>query len=453
MRSLHIPALAAMLFLGLSACSSSSITTTPQGVTAVSISPTAVQMLTGESKVLNVDVTVSGSVDQAVTWSSTNPSVVVVDASGKVTALKAGSATITATSKQNPSKKGNSSVTVQDPGVANSVSVSPSSLDLQVGNTQSLTAKVTGTGNFDSTVTWSSSNTDVASVGPNGTVTALKEGTTTITATSKANSKLVASASVKVSKPSADPFNITVIFPAGTQLTPSQKQAFTDAANRWSQVISQGLPDFKGETQDGTPLDVDDVQITASAVAIDGVGKILGQAGPEYIRDSNNLPITGIMQFDSADVASMEAKGTLKSVILHEMGHVLGIGTLWDSFISHNGFPGCQNASIIQFTGSKAVLQFHNFGKTGNIPVESTGGAGTKCGHWSEATFDSELMTGFAESGPMPLSKMTVGALEDLGYQVNYNAADAYVISANSVSVEKLNLEPGEVLLKPRGRL
>ncbi|GEM47518.1 hypothetical protein DC3_31530 [Deinococcus cellulosilyticus NBRC 106333 = KACC 11606] len=452
MRSLHIPTLAAMLLLGLSACSSSTVTTTPQGVSAVRISPNAVQMLAGESKVLDAQVTASGSVDQSVTWSSTNPSVVVVDASGKVTALKAGSATITATSKQNSAKAGNSSITVQEPGVVNSVSVTPSNLDLQVGGTQSLSAKVTGTGSFDSTLNWTSSDASVAAVDSTGMVTGLKEGTATIMATSKANSTLKATASVKVSKASSDPFNITIVFPANTLLTPSQKQAFTEAASRWSQVIAQGLPDFNG-TANGKPLSVDDVQINADAVAIDGVGNILGMAGPEFVRNENSLPITGIMKFDSADVANMEARGTLKSVILHEMGHVLGIGTLWDSFITHNGNVDCQNASIIEFTGAKALLQFHNLGKAGNIPVETTGGKGTKCGHWSESHFDSELMTGFSESGPMPLSRMTVGALEDLGYQVNYNAADPYTVPVKPSGIEKQSLEHGELLLKPRGRL
>lgn len=60
------------------------------------------------------------------------------------------------------------------------------------------------------------------------------------------------------------------------------------------------------------------------------------------------------------------------------------------------------------------------------VPVEDQQGPGTKCGHWKEARFDHELMTGFVENGPMPLSTLTVGALQDLGYQVDLSAADAY---------------------------
>ncbi|GGJ25520.1 hypothetical protein GCM10008938_09560 [Deinococcus roseus] len=422
-------------------------------MTAVSVNPTVLQISTGQSETLDVNVTATGNVDQSVTWSSTNSSVVVVDASGNVTALKAGTATVTATSKQNPSKKGTSSITVQDASVVTSVSIAPDTLDLQVGSTQTLNASVSGSGNFDHAVSWSSSDSSVATVNASGQVKGLKEGTVLISATSVLNATQTGMATVHIKKPSsADAFNITLVFPAGTKLTTTQKQAFTDAANRWSQVITEGLADFNGTAGDQI-LNVDDLQITADAIDIDGPGKILGQAGPEFIRDENGLPITGLMRFDSADMASMEAKGTLKNVILHEMGHVLGIGTLWDKFIIQNGTPKCQTATSIFFNGARAVMQYKALGKTGNVPVENSGGAGTKCGHWSESTFDSELMTGFAENGAMPLSKLTVGALEDLGYQVSYSAADAFVMPALLQNIQKEDLDHGEILLGPRGRL
>ena len=58
-------------------------------------------------------------------------------------------------------------------------------------------------------------------------------------------------------------------------------------------------------------------------------------------------------------------------------------------------------------------------------PVEDEGGEGTACGHWDEQCFVDELMTGFS-SGSLPMSRVTVGSLEDLGYVVNYGAADAF---------------------------
>ncbi|WP_051963454.1 leishmanolysin-related zinc metalloendopeptidase [Deinococcus misasensis] len=240
------------------------------------------------------------------------------------------------------------------------------------------------------------------------------------------SSSTVPTAAPEQTSPNAkDSFQITLQYASG--MTATQKTAFQEAAQRWEKVIAAGLPDVKG-TVNGQNLNVDDVQITASVIAMDGPGKILGRAGPELLRNSSRLPITGVMEFDSADLAMMEQNGTLKNVILHEMGHVLGLGTLWDKFIVHNGNPDCLSASTVSFNGTKASTQYHLLGQSGNVPVENQYGAGTKCGHWSESLFKTELMTGFANAGPMPLSKMTVGALEDLGYVVNYNAADAYMM-------------------------
>ena len=54
------------------------------------------------------------------------------------------------------------------------------------------------------------------------------------------------------------------------------------------------------------------------------------------------------------------------------------------------------------------------------------GGPGTRDGHWREEIFANELMTGFLDTGANPLSRVTIGAFEDLGYGVDYERADAY---------------------------
>lgn len=67
--------------------------------------------------------------------------------------------------------------------------------------------------------------------------------------------------------------------------------------------------------------------ITSSLITIDGEGGVLGQAGPRMLRDAcMSISIEGIMMFDIDDIEDMETRGILDGVILHEMGHVLGIG-------------------------------------------------------------------------------------------------------------------------------
>ena len=63
---------------------------------------------------------------------------------------------------------------------------------------------------------------------------------------------------------------------------------------------------------------------------IDGPFGVLGQAGPCFVRDdADGLTVIGRMQFDEDDMELLETEGSLQAVILHEMGHVLGFGTLW----------------------------------------------------------------------------------------------------------------------------
>lgn len=207
-------------------------------------------------------------------------------------------------------------------------------------------------------------------------------------------------------------------------LTSNQLDAFVTAADRWSQLIVGDLQTVQlpsGEV-------VDDVLIDAMGTRIDGPSGILGQAAPTFIRN-NNLPAAGFMEFDSEDLARMEADGTLVDVIVHEMGHVLGIGTLWGTMglITTN----CLNSANPVFFGQNAAIEFASL--LGSqlpipVPVENQHGPGTRCGHWRESVFGNEGMTGFVNLGPNPVSRITVGALEDMGYKVNYGAADDYSI-------------------------
>ncbi len=215
-------------------------------------------------------------------------------------------------------------------------------------------------------------------------------------------------------------FVIDVRFMGG--LTSAQQAAFTTAAARWSRIITADVPSVlvDGET-------IDDIVIEASGMAIDGRGGILGQAGPTQLRPGSFLPAAGVMQFDSADLATMEADGSLVSVITHEMGHVLGLGTNWDELGLRQG-AGTVNPT---FTGANAMREFATLSggaATRAVPLANVGGPGTRDAHWRESVFGNELMTGFLNDGPNPLSRLTIAAFADMGYAVSYASADPYVL-------------------------
>ncbi len=228
---------------------------------------------------------------------------------------------------------------------------------------------------------------------------------------------------------SAGGYNIDLVL---SGFSTSQRAIFEQAAARWEQIILGDLPDvsYQGAI-------IDDVQIVASAVTIDGPGGILGQAGPDLLRAGSLLPAHGIMQYDIADLAGLESSGALLGVIVHEMAHVLGFGILWDNL---NLLAGT-STSDPRFTGTRAVAEYNRiFGLSGtSVPVEAGGGAGTRLSHWRESTFGTELMTGWYNSGRInPLSSVTVGSMGDLGYVVDMHAADPY-----TPSLTQMSLEPG----------
>jgi len=223
----------------------------------------------------------------------------------------------------------------------------------------------------------------------------------------------------------ASPFTIMIRFLGG--LNARQRSAFTEAADRWARIIVGDLPRVRVDGEW-----IDDILILAQGVAIDGPGRVLGQAGPSHLRPASAggaafLPVKGVMSFDTADLAKMAGDGTLNDVIAHEMGHVLGIGTIWE----RKGLLKRPRTANPTFTGPAAMDEYRllrGAGRRRGVPVENTGGPGTADGHWRETVFRNELMSGFIVATGNPLSRMTAASLGDLGYEVDTAAAEPYVL-------------------------
>ena len=82
-----------------------------------------------------------------------------------------------------------------------------------------------------------------------------------------------------------------------------------------------------------------------------------------------------------------------------------------------------------RFTGPQATAEYNAFtsGHATSVPVENGGGPGTRDAHLRESVFTNELMTGYVGPGrDLPLSRITIASLADLGYQVNVGAADPF---------------------------
>ena len=162
-------------------------------------------------------------------------------------------------------------------------------------------------------------------------------------------------------------------------------------------------------------------------------------------------------------------KTALYYTALHEIGHVFGLGTFWQINVTlgngqvildrnwlvdqTTGLPMTNDGDDITtevpiYTGptnSSAVFEFRQYigYDVLGVPIEDDGGEGTALGHIEEdetrdvvltngttiynldVGMDAELMTGWIDNTHMPLSRITVGFLEDVGWSVDYSAADA----------------------------
>ncbi|PSL40736.1 Ig-like protein group 2 [Planomicrobium soli] len=154
--------------------------------TSIKLSKTSLAITPTQTYKVTATVAPSDATNKAVTWKSSNTNVATVDASGNIKGIANGSATITATSKATSKVVKSLTVTVSP----KTVKLNKTSLTVTRGYASTLTATVSPIDSLDKTVTWKSSNTNVAVVDSKGKVTGKANGTATITATVK-NAKAV----------------------------------------------------------------------------------------------------------------------------------------------------------------------------------------------------------------------------------------------------------------------
>ena len=170
-------------------------------VDSVSISKTTITLVEGDSETLSVTVSPSTATNKSVSWSSSRPDVATVDEDGKVTAVKAGAASITVITTDG-SKTAKCDVTVEPrPIPVSGISLDKSSLELVEDEEASLIATIAPSDASNKTFTWSSSNTQIATVDDGGKVKAIAPGTATITATTADGGKTATCAVSVEAKP------------------------------------------------------------------------------------------------------------------------------------------------------------------------------------------------------------------------------------------------------------
>ena len=369
--------------------------------------------------------------------------VAVSGASVTVTRVSAGSATVTVTASDPGGLEAEQNFKITVPNRPPEPLGTIPAQSIATGETVTLDASTYFTDPDGDSLSFAAASSNTRAVettvsGSDVTVVGAAAGaaTVTVTASDPGGLSAVVTFEVSVSAP-PDGFHIELVF--ASSVTATQEAAFRHAASRWMTVLAPTeLPDFEAQNWscgDDPRFErhaaIDDVMIVAVVEEVDGPGKTLGSAGPCWVRRASQLPIYGRMRIDAADLERVERRGGLKDLVLHEMGHVLGIGTIWEVF-ELLGNPSSEVETLdTHFTGPLAIEAFDDAGGRSydgaKVPVENTGGEGTWNSHWRETVMQAELMTGWSEGGDRePLSVFTIQSLADLGYAVDATAADPY---------------------------
>jgi hypothetical protein len=210
-----------------------------------------------------------------------------------------------------------------------------------------------------------------------------------------------------------------------------------DAIDRWSEIAQ--FP-----TTHIVPIRIDfDYDTNSNWVA--------GASRSTTSLNGVEFPATGYMTFNMKYIQS-------PGVILHEMGHILGIGfyftpttnptridNISGSYVYHGGNAYREYKSYLAQAGYDTTISY------AGIPVEDNGGPGTVHVHFEEDGFFqdnriingiyhpglwNEVLTGYVDS-PMPISRISIGLLDDMGYtNIDYSKADPYKIPRESVSIK-----------------
>lgn len=225
-------------------------------------------------------------------------------------------------------------------------------------------------------------------------------------------------------------FSIQVNFGAGTAgLTQTHRNAVLDAARMWERAISYSsfssnhnlTIDLTGSDQGGY---VNGNATLAAAGWRHGATDLKGRF----------MPTTGLASINTNSEVFPDFTSNInffRTTMAHEFGHVLGIGTLWGgqgrNFV--NRTTGTYNSTT--YTGWAYGELSNTFVQTA-VPLTTGVGGGSDYGHWKEEIFDAELMTHDVEQAgtPTPLSQLTIASLKDIGWNVNYGAAEPYSVSA-----------------------
>ena len=298
------------------------------------------------------------------------------------------------------------------------------------------------------------------------TVTPLKSGSALLTVTATDAGGLTAESSFPVTVRRVREGSFAIALVMVDPPSKSLEAVLDDAVEYWESILADTeFPDIPVGT--GVPLGcrgisaeqslevIDDIAMVVAVGYIDGLGGVAGRVSICAMRDEPRVPLIGTLQLDAADMERLQGHDVLEELVLHEIGHVLGIGSAWtlrtgliDRSLDNRG-------ADTHFKGPLAIAAFDDAGgdiySGGNkVPVENFRGG--RDSHWRESVLDRELMTPLLSAGvPNPLSAISIQSLADLGYIVDLSLAEPFRVpgaEARAPDAVELKIDIGEDILQ-----
>ncbi|GGS13402.1 excalibur calcium-binding domain-containing protein [Deinococcus knuensis] len=245
----------------------------------------------------------------------------------------------------------------------------------------------------------------------------------------------------------------------GRTLSAAQRATVQEAAARVSALIASPFVPVRldapaGDCDQGLPRLRETARQFVVFVIVKNLEDDLYATGmPCDLRDGSFLPMYGTIELNSDGLNDLP-RADLLDTMIHEFLHTLGMGTLWEAEYRVSVSGDSDGRTFVRrigrqlyYTGPRALAAYRALGgREVGVPLDPD------AGHWAGGAVCSEILSGSAGefTGRVnPVSPLTLGALEDLGYRVNRAAGAPFRLPTGRSCATQVTPKPGAPQARP----